>query len=271
MDVVHKMMKRLWKNASTILTCLAAGGLVATAVLTAQAAVSAKDACEQAKADKDGEDLTTLEAVTIAAKEYLPAVAVGAGTMICLFSANALSRRQQAALTSAYAALEGAYRGYREKVKQIMGPGTDHMVERAMEQEKQEFEDGDKPPWDAIQTFYLQYYLKDDKVPMFFESTMEQVLQAEYELNRSFVLGMSATLNEFLELLGLDLTPEGETIGWDQYIGEAHYGYRWIDFEHRHFKTDDGLTVCSIDMPFDPHPLNEEDDEEWLLGPVSTA
>ena len=49
----------------------------------------------------------------------------------------------------------------------------------------------------------------------------------------------------------------GDVIGWDCYIGETQYGYRWIDFNHRHYVTDDGLTVCSIDTPFAPHSLDD--------------
>ena len=40
--------------------------------------------------------------------------------------------------------------------------------------------------------------------------------------------------------------------------GEVYWGYQWIDFTHRYFTTDDGLTVCAIDMPFLPHADGEE-------------
>ena len=43
--------------------------------------------------------------------------------------------------------------------------------------------------------------------------------------------------------------------------GEAFYGYRWIDFRHRYFVTDDGVTVCEIEMPFAPHPIYEFDEQ----------
>lgn len=262
----------LKKNASTILTCLGAGGVVATVALAIKATPKALDKIQCAKVDKGEEilhklregaleksdagyilpKLTAIETLQACWKEYLPTVAVGTGSLICIFGANVLSRRQQASLASAYAALESAYQGYRRKVCSILGPDTDAMIEKAVEQEKQDIED-DLPPWDEVQTFYLPCCGK----AAFFERTMEEVVQAEYHINRNLVLRGEVTLNEFLSFLGLDAVEEGDVIGWDCYIGETQYGYRWIDFNHRHYVTDDGLTVCSIDTPFAPHSLDD--------------
>lgn len=262
----------LKKNDSTILTCLGAGGVVATVALAIKATPKALDKIQCAQVDKGEEilhklregaleksdagyilpKLTAIETLQACWKEYLPTVAVGTGSLICIFGANVLSRRQQASLASAYAALESAYQGYRRKVCSILGPDTDAMIEKAVEQEKQDIED-DLPPWDEVQTFYLPCCGK----AAFFERTMEEVVQAEYHINRNLVLRGEVTLNEFLSFLGLDAVEEGDVIGWDCYIGETQYGYRWIDFNHRHYVTDDGLTVCSIDTPFAPHSLDD--------------
>lgn len=262
----------LKKNTSTILTCLGAGGVVATVALAIKATPKALDKIQCAQVDKGDEilhklregalektdtgyilpKLTAIETVQACWKEYMPTVAVGTGSLICIFGANVLSRRQQTSLASAYAALESAYQGYRRKVCSILGPDTDAMIEKAVEQEKQDNED-DFPPWDEVQTFYLPCCGK----AAFFERTMEEVVQAEYHINRNLVLRGEVTLNEFLSFLGLDAVEEGDVIGWDCYIGETQYGYRWIDFNHRHYVTDDGLTVCSIDTPFAPHSLDD--------------
>lgn len=262
----------LKKNASTILTCLGAGGVVATVALAIKATPKALDKIQCSQVDKGEEilhklregaleksdtgyilpKLTAIETLQACWKEYLPTIAVGTGSLICIFGANVLNRRQQASLASAYAALESAYQGYRRKVCSILGPDTDAMIEKAVEQEKQDIKD-DLPPWDEVQTFYLPCCGK----AAFFERTMEEVVQAEYHINRNLILRGEVTLNEFLSFLGLDAVEEGDVIGWDCYIGETQYGYRWIDFNHRHYVTDDGLTVCSIDTPFAPHSLDD--------------
>lgn len=259
------------KNSSTILTCLGAGGVIATVILAVRATPKAMDKIQTAQIDKGEEilngdckgevkknddgsyempSLTAFETVQVCWKEYVPTVAVCVGSLACIFGASALSRKQQAALASAYTALASSLEAYRDKVKMLCGPGTDEMIEKTMEQEKRDFED-DRPPWDEGQTFYLEGY------PQFFERTMEQILKAEYELNRYFVLKGSATFNEFLQILDLPPVKDGDKNGWDEYIGETQYGYRWIDFNHRYYLTEDKMMVCAIDMPFAPHALDD--------------
>ena len=245
------------KNASAILTCFGTGGVIVTVVLAVKATPKAMDKIQTAQIDKGEEilngdregaviknddgsyempKLTVAETVQVCWKEYVPTVAVGIGSLACIFGANALSRRQQASLASAYTALASSFEAYRDKVEMLCGPGTNAAVKKTLEQERRDLED-DRPPWDEAQAFYLEGY------PQFFERTMEQVLKAEYELNRYFILKGQATFNEFLTILDLPPVEDGDAIGWDEYIGEVDYGYRWIDFSHRHYMTDDQMLV----------------------------
>ena len=149
------------RNSSTILTCLGAGGFVTTVALAIKAAPKAHNKIVDAKIDKahgmkradlELPKLTVLEIIMACGKEYIPTVAVGAASLVCIFGANVLSRRQQASMAAAYTALASAFEGYRDKVRTICGPDTDKMIVRAMEQEKQDAED-DRPPWNKVQTF----------------------------------------------------------------------------------------------------------------------
>lgn len=245
------------KNGSTILTCLGAGGMIATVVLAVRATPRAMKACFVERVKKGDEELTVFETVKAGAPAFVSTALCGTATLVCIFGANVLDKRHQASIATAYVAIEGAYQAYRGKVDQIFGPGTDRMIQNALAQEERDAKD-DRPPWDENQTFYLDILEK----PAFFERTKEQILMAEYEVNRYFRLKGSITVNEFLAIMELEPVPGGDLVGWDDYIGEIAFGYQWIDFEHRYFETDDGLTVCSIDLPFPPHPLNDED-FEW--------
>ncbi len=248
------MTNWLKRNASTILTCLGALGLVGTVVLAVRDTPKAMRALTDAKVEKGSTELTKLEAAKAAVPAYLPTIAAGTGTLICLFGANVLSRKQQASLISAYVTLDQAFADYRAKVISFGGKELDKAAQDAVEAEQKD-KDEERPPWDEKQTFYLQGY------PKFFEATMEQVRCAEYVLNRNFVLRGTVTFNEFLRFLGLDdIGEKGEKIGWESYIGEAFYGYSWIDFDHIYRVTDDGLAICEISMPFLPHGFDEE---EW--------
>lgn len=256
----------LKKNASTILTCIGAGGMIATVVLAVKATPNAQKKIAGAKIGKrpvpqtvddlmsvfdPPPSLTPMETVLVCWKEYAPAMAVGTASLICIFGANLLSRRQQASIISAYAALDQAFGEYRRKVISLTGAETDNAVMSSIQEEHKD-SDEKNPPWEVVQTFYLEGY------PKFFDITMEKVARAEYCLNRIFVLRGYATFNEFLHFLGLDdLGEKGEHIGWESYIGEAFYGYQWIDFDHIHRVSNDGFRVCDIQMPFPPHSLDD--------------
>lgn len=259
------------KNASTILTCFGASGVVATVILAIKATPRAMDKIQAVQIDKgeeilrgdrEGEikknddgslmmpNLTAIETVQACWKDYIPTVAVGTASLVCILGANVLSRKQQASMAAAYTALAGAFEGYRDKVRTICGPGTDEMIERAIVQEQRDIEDN-RPPWDEVQIFYIKGQ------PQFFERTMEQVMRAEYHFNRNFILKGEMKLNELFDFLDLPHTEEGDRIGWNLYDGEAFYGYQWVDFNHRYYLSDDNMNVCAIDMPFPPHPFGE--------------
>ena len=256
----------LKKNASTFLTCIGAGGMIATVVLAVKATPNAQKKIAGARIEKrqalqtlddptsvfnSPTNLTPMETVLVCWKEYAPAMAVGTASLICIFGANLLSRRQQASLISAYAALDQAFGEYRNKVISLAGAETDNAVMNSIQEEHKD-SDEKNPPWEVVQTFYLEGY------PKFFDMTMEKVARAEYCLNRIFVLRGYATFNEFLHFLGLDdLGEKGEHIGWESYIGEAFYGYQWIGFDHIHRVSNDGFRVCDIQMPFPPHSLDD--------------
>lgn len=247
-------------NAPVFLSIASVVGVIMTAYFAAKATPDAERDLINAE-DEKGEALATTEKVWIAAPHYIPAAVCCTATVAGILGAQILDQRRQASLISAYTALEQTFLAYRNKVIDLEGPEMDLAVRKAMALEKQQ-EDDDDPPWDRVQTFYLEGY--DN--PIFFERTMDQVFQAEYHLNRNFALKGVVTWNEFLDFLGLPLDEKyGERLGWDWYIGDAFYGYHWIDFEHRHQTQDDGLVVCIIDMPFNAHPLSEDEFETGLV------
>lgn len=104
------MRNQFWhRNVSTVLTCLGSVGLVATTVLSIKATPKALQLIEEAKEEK-GEELTKWEKVKVAGPKYIPTVLVGVSTLVCIFGANVLNKRQQASLISAYALLDESYK-----------------------------------------------------------------------------------------------------------------------------------------------------------------
>lgn len=232
-----KIPKFLTRNSSTILTFVGAAGTIATAVLTGRATIKAVRIY-------DGMMFPSKkEVVKEVWKEYIPAVGVGIGTIACIFGANALNKRHQATLMSAYALLERTYREYRNKVSDILGEEAAGKVNDAIAEEK--IKDC-KAPEEGLHLFYEPYYGQA------VERTMLEVLDAEYRLNQKFAVDGEATLNDFYEFLGMSKTDTGYLIGWAQEASLDNYNYQWIEFQHDLKTGEDGMEYYVINMPFPP-------------------
>ena len=191
----------LSRNGSTILTCMGGVGLVATAVLTAKATPKAMARVEDAREEK-GEELTKAETAIAAAPAYIPPIITGAATLVCMFGANMLSKRQQASLVSAYALLDSSYKEYRNKVNDLYGEAADDNVKAEIAKDKYEESDIETNP--ELKLFY------DEFSGRYFNSTIEKVQQAEYEINRDLNMRDYATVNEFYEYLDIEPIDGGD-------------------------------------------------------------
>lgn len=248
--------KFLEKHSSTILTVVGAVGVVATAVTAVQATPKALALIEQAGYEKGSEEnpcmdmeytpLTPVEMVQAAWKPYVPSVLIGAATIVCLFGANGLNKRQQAALAGAYIFLDQSYKKYKDKVNELFGEDTDTWVRSEIVKDKAKEEDISAPKSDETLLFYEEHYGK------FFERTMLEVQDAEYQLNRKLVIDGEVTLNDFFEFLGLNAKEIGDILGWSvETICDSNHP-AWIDFEHELVTMDDGMECRIITMVDQP-------------------
>lgn len=231
------------RNGSTILTCFAGVGLVATAVLTAQATPKAMTRVKDAREEK-GEELSKTETVIAAVPAYIPPIVAGVATLACMFGANALNKRQQASLMSAYALVNTSYQEYKKKVEELYGEGANRQVQSEIAKDK--YENCDLELDDGMQLFF------DEFSGRYFESTMEKVQRAEYNLNRDLNMQCYATLNDFYEYLGMIPVEGGEDLGWSADRNSEYYWQSWIDFVHHKTVLDDGLEVTIITMLIEP-------------------
>ena len=124
MKLDPKIGRSLKKASPTILTCIGAAGVVATAVLAVKATPKADSLIKaDSRRNHDGDPYaaTKLEAVKSCWKCYIPAAATCVATIICIFGANTLNKKQQASLASAYALVNRSYSDYKHKLKELYG------------------------------------------------------------------------------------------------------------------------------------------------------
>lgn len=239
----------LKRNSSTILTCIGVAGVVLTAITAAKATPKAIKILEKAREEK-GEELTKLETVVAVAPAYIPPVAIGASTIACMVGANILNKRQQAAMTSAYALLDNYHRRYKGKLKELYGEEADTKIREAIVKEDIQDMDVWAPGCGSIDRKGEKRLFELNG--RYFESTMESVINAEYHFNRNFALRGDTCLNELYSFLGLSTTDEGYLLGWSCSYLVEDYESPWIDFDHRRVRLDDGSECYIIDTPLPP-------------------
>ena len=254
---MYKSAVYLKRNSPTILTVIAAVGVVGTTVTAIKATPKAMKLLEKAS-DEKNDELTKLEVVKIAAPVYIPTMAIGVSTIACMFGANALNRKQQAALVSAYALVSNSYKEYKDKLKELYGEEAhQNIVDSIMKEKAKDVKITSESlccassldvneDESAIRLFY------DEFSQRYFESTLAKVVQAEYHLNRNFNLRQYCDVNEWYDFLGLPRTGSEDYIGWSAYKFYEDSMEPWIEFNHREVQLDDGLTCIVIEFPIEP-------------------
>lgn len=246
------------KHPSELLCIIAAGGVIATAVLAAKETPKAIKILEQKKAEKQDE-LTVVETVKAVAPVYIPAIVSGVLTVSCIMGASVLSKKQQAAITSAYALVSSNYKRYSAKLKELYGnEAHKKILESIAAEDAQKIDicaytyfDGGTLGFDDVKEETLLFY--EPYSERYFKSTLYCVLQAEYHINRNFALGADISLNDFYAFLGIEKIDGFDLIGWS-----GVDGYEWIDFENIRSILEDGTPYYIISPMFEPVDFAED-------------
>lgn len=252
-NLLNKAQLFLKRNSATILTGIGAAGVVATSVMAVKVTPKALLILEEAKEEK-GEDLTTIEVIKAASPVYIPAFVTGVSTIACIFGANILNKRSQAALVSAYAFLDNSYKEYKNKVTEIYGDEAHDNIREGIAKDK--YKDYNDAATDDKQLYFDEYSGR------YFQSTPEEVQRAEYELNRTLSINDGVYLNDWYENIDLEPLEHGRDFGWSTGINYEQYWQSWIDFSHTKTVLDDGLE-CII-ISFNQEPVYVHNFEDYF-------
>lgn len=221
-----------------VFAAVASGGVILTTILAVKETPKAIRLLEERKKE---EELSKLEKIKTVAPAYIPAIASGLATVAFIFASVTMHNKSSAPLIGACAYLDQAYQKCKNLVKE------------------QKAEKATYSP-DKHKSFAEALFF-DNRSDRYFWRTMEEMIDAEYHLNRNFILQGYVTLNDFYLFLGLEPITGGDEIGWDIYSGLTECGYKWIDFEHWLVDESDDPDTPSyynIVFPFPPHGLNLE-------------
>ena len=241
-----------------VLTIVSVGGLLYTIYLTAKKAPEAKEAVDaalEAKKASTGDEnaqLTKAETVEAQMKCYAPVALSALATAGSIVGSQFLPQ-------SAMRDIEKVHETYKAFNRKLNGEKAEKAIE---EMTTQKLTEGAKGGNIKKETFVLRFdpISGEDMAgkEIIFETTLLDVMEAEYEINRYFQVARSQlTFNEMLDFFHVPEHVEGgDVVGWEEYLGEVYFGYSWIDFNHRKAMRN-GEPVTYIELPFQCHDLTE--------------
>ena len=229
------------QNKSSILAIAGAVGMVASVGLAIRNTAKYKDIIHS----KDNKQIDNIERLKVAVPLYLPVVLLTGSSLACIIGATVINNKHQRSITAAYIMLENSFKQYKDKVLELYGSDASQKVEVEITNDK--FEEKN------LQLEILENDLfYDEYRGEFFESTLDNVREAMYHVNRNFILRGYTTLNDVYDFLNLPHTEQGDVLGWSADYGWCYYGYSWIDYYCDRRESRDGTEYYAIVFPFPP-------------------
>jgi hypothetical protein len=206
-------------NSPTLLTALGVTGTISTAVLAVRATFQAADLIYNERDRQDlmelGHPLDRKEEFQLVWKVYIPPVASGVVTIVCIIMANRIGHRRAAAVAAAFTVSQEAFEKYREKVVEKIGDKQERAVRDDVAQDQVR---KDPPSREVIITGNGTVLCRDAFSGRYFESDVETIRKAINDLNQQ-ILGFGyASLTELYALIGLDRTSVSDEVGWQKMI-----------------------------------------------------
>lgn len=224
---------------STVLACKATLKVedVLTDIQAKKKMVKAADANPDYSEDDARRDLVLIhvQGAVALGKLYAPAIGVGVASIAALTTSHRILTRRNAALTAAYAAVDKAFKSYREKVVSAYGEDVDRSFMYETEKAQVE-EDGkkktvkrvnkDSPLHSPYAKFFDEYNQNWSKEPEynFLFLTCQQNYFNDLLNARGHVF-----LNEVYEKLGIEHTKAGAVVGWVRNNGDGFIDFGLLD------------------------------------------
>jgi len=229
----HKVMHAGKKYAPQIMGGVACGLTVASTVLSGVAGYkSAELVNQQYKKPTDKKEIAKLTW-----KNYIPAGLCCIGSVGLTAGSLVLSTKTQKSLIAACMAMQTAHQEFAKS-----GKTWEEFIDDRVKEELSEVPTGTTP---GHKLFYLDGGETNWLGSTYFESTMEEVLAAEYRLNRKYAFIGWQTCNDLRHMFNLEPVDGGDAMGWSMETLDGLFRCQWIEFEHEDVEIDDGL-VCTV-------------------------
>lgn len=246
----YRFARSVNRNLPSLLSAGAIVGLGISTYFTAKA--SPKIISLISELDLENEEKRDLnkEIIKETAIESIPAGVSILVTGALILGSNSINTRRIRYMGAAYNNLSNRFKEYR--LAALSGLGIDG-YNKLQEKYAEKYIEEKEPYIEPGKHVFFDEFSKQT-----FIASLDQVLEAEYHLNRNFILRGYASINEFYDFLSCFGVSEikkidgGDLLCWSIDAGIEFYGYEWIDFINREITDKDGGTWYSISMPFEP-------------------
>lgn len=234
----------LIKNKAVLMLAGGVIGFVATNYLTAKGAVK-----RQKRLEEIDHDLTLGEEIKLAVECYGPAVACGTVSAGLIFGGNKSYAATQAGLVSAYTYLNTRFAKEKQAIVKTLGVESLFPVKEELKIPIKEEAEKRKP----VSQGSILVCDESNGAPRYSEITMEQLIDAGYQINKKLTRNGVISKADYLELLGFDITLADEELGWNvTYLSDVS-GDCWLDIYHDLIVLEDE-SYCYI-IRYDAEPI----------------
>lgn len=247
-------------NKNILLASLSVIGVGATIFCTHKSTLKAVEMLK----NKDVQYMSKKEIVKETYKAYIPTVIVGGATLTAIIGNAVINRQSQLGLIAASGMFAKKYDKIIDKIKTTYGEDAVKSIQNDIRIEGCDYiEEAEEREIRGVGAFNNTYLGKDNDAPqrLFYDSfgdrwfyaRLNDVISAEYHLNRKFSLSGYTVLNDFYDFLGLEATKYGGFTGWeiddDQYV---------IDFDNEECEDEGGNKYFIISATNSPETLSDD-------------
>jgi hypothetical protein len=223
-DMTRRAAKLAIDHSPTILTSIGVIGTITTAYLAGRASIEAADLIRLKEGSEEDWDEVNQKHIYLDSKErakqrfllvwklYVPTVATGAATIVCIIGANHVGSRRAAGLAAAYTITEKTFEEYKAKVVEKIGKKKEQDVEDEIAQDRVTASYHDDIKLYGVSEGELCYDKFSDR---FFLGSVEGINAAVNSLNNTMNHDGYASLADLYRLLEMEVPSYAESIGWN--------------------------------------------------------
>ena len=237
---MNKFLGLVKKNASKILLVTTLASYGASLYFTAKSALAVNEIVDTPTTKKEDRKRII--------KACTPSAITTALTISCIIFTYIHNKKQEALLTGMLISSQQLFNKYRQNVRIDASDEEDISLMSESVAELKNTDEFESPR----ELEPNEHWWCESITGEFFVLSEEDYIAAERDINRSMQLRDEVSFNDWLHLLGLPFTDEGDRYGWSVYSDEF-YGYKFIDTNIKKMKTKDGLEYYLITYPFMPH------------------